>query len=124
MQLSDLAKVLCAVDGSRLVPENNIIAAGPLHHQPATPPFRLVIRFMPGKSPTGWQFVVHEQQWLEHYQMDDGTLHPDMTRSGYIEGDYFEGTPEGFKAALVKFAQRLSQRAGEATTIFRGIKLE
>jgi len=107
--LEQLKTVLCDVNGQTLT-DNCILAASPLHRQPDTNPYRIVLRLWNG------QFVIHMQFWLA---TTDEPLSPDMDNSGFTKGDYFP--LHRFAEAMEKWCERCQKQVKFAPSIYRNI---
>lgn len=85
----------------------SVIAAGPIVKQPATVPFRVVLRC------NGNEFVVHDESWND-YDIHNGQLVL-LGQSGFTKGDYIADLP----TAIQRFAERLAEFADFAKSAVR-----
>lgn len=90
-----------------------ILAAGPLTKQPHTNPYRTVL------IDWGDKYSVHRQYWMDHPEPPPGGR---TAGSALESGNYFEkhgGPAAAFRDAIAVFANRVSDDAGSASTVFR-----
>ena len=97
MSPSDFAKVICGINGEPAfpLPEGGVVlAAGAITHQPASNPYRIVLRAVP-KVIGGqdvMEFVVHDEIWTVKSIADVGGQYAGrwaVGPSGFGHGDYF-----------------------------------
>lgn len=104
--LDQLKNVLCDINGQPLT-DNCILAASPLHKQPDTNPYRIVLRIWNG------QFVVHNQFWLA------AVLDLKMDVNSFANGDYFP--LHRFAEAMGRWCERCQKQVQFAPSIYRNI---
>ncbi len=116
----NLASVMATVTGGKL-DKTAIIAASPITYQPASNPYRIVLRYFAhgGREGKG-QFVVHNQIWCDPKLDTDGKLDLDSSDFGFENGDYFNA--DELVPAMKRWVERVNRDIGHLPSMYRRLE--